>query len=436
MTLGQHSLRNVCPIFASLHVKTMKTLLFLLIFFAWLVYYAFTAASIGLEYLDEPARQLWLAGYSVIGICALASLVVYRRLSDNGWPNAVVKYTVHTLIAVFLGMLATAAVMFVGDVLIGIKAVFTGLHVAWAAPASAESTVISRSPFVGQLALFSGGLLFLGLLYGVSRRYRYQVRTVQVPIGGLPKAFHGLRVVQLSDIHSGSFDNPAAVRRGVDKVMALKPDLILFSGDLVNNRADEFEPYLDIFTHLRAPLGVYSVLGNHDYGDYVRWPSLAAKQENLRRLMDYQRRAGWQLLLNESTTLHKDGDYLTLLGVENWSGRGAFSRYGNLTRALSGTSRNQPAILLSHDPSHWMAEVVTTHPQIVLTLSGHTHGMQFGFESRWLRWSPVQYFYKQWAGLYQQGRQYLYVNRGFGFLGYLGRLGMPPEITLLELVRA
>src|SRR5690606_61695 len=193
--------------------------LFLLIFFAWLGYYAFAAVSTGLYYVDEPARHLWLAGYSVIGLCALVSPIIYRRLSNNGWPNALVKYTVHTLIAVFLGQFAMAAVMFVGDLLIGIKAVFTGLHMAWAVPALAESTVISRSPFVGQLAMLSGGLLFLGLLYGVTRRYRYQVRTVQVPINGLPKAFHGLRVVQLSDIHSGSFDNPAAVRRGVDKVM-------------------------------------------------------------------------------------------------------------------------------------------------------------------------------------------------------------------------
>lgn len=414
----------------------MRTLLFLLIFFGWLVYYAFTAVYTGLSGVDEPARQLLLAAFTGIGLCALISPLVYRRLSDNGWPSALVKYTVHTLIAVFLGQLLMAAVMFIGDLWIGVKAVFTGLHTAWAAPASAENTAISRSPFVGQFAMLSGGLLFLSLLYGVSRRYRYQVRTVRIPVDGLPEAFHGLRIVQLSDIHSGSFDNPNAVRRGVDKAMSLAPDLILFSGDLVNNRADEFKPYLTIFAHLRAPMGVYSVLGNHDYGDYVRWPSSAAKQENLHRLMQYQRQAGWRLLLNESATLHKDGDTLTLLGVENWSGRAAFSRYGSLEQALSGTPVDRPAILLSHDPSHWTAEVVGRHPQIVLTLSGHTHGMQFGIESRWFKWSPVQYFYKQWAGLYQQGRQFLYVNRGFGFLGYLGRLGMPPEITLLELVRA
>lgn len=401
----------------------MRLLIFLFIFFAWLAYYSFIAVYTGLRYLEEPARPLLLATYSLVGLCALVSPFVYRRLSENGWPNAFVKYTVHTLIALFLSQFVMAAVMFVGDVLTGVKALFT-----------VDGPAIARSPFIGQLAMLSGGLLFLGLLYGVSRRYRYQVRTVRVPISGLPEGFHGLRIVQLSDIHSGSFDNPEAVRRGVNQALALQPDLVLFSGDLVNNRADEFAPYLDIFAQLHAPLGVYSVLGNHDYGDYVRWPSRLAKEENLKRLMHYQRQAGWRLLLNESVTLHKDGDTLTLLGAENWSGRASFSRYGNLNQALQGTPRDQPAILLSHDPSHWTAEVVGAHPQIVLTLSGHTHGMQFGIESRWVRWSPVQYFYRQWAGLYQQGQQYLYVNRGFGFLGYLGRLGMPPEITLIELV--
>ena len=414
----------------------MRTLLFFLLFLVGAVYYAFTAVHTGLRGVDEPTRQVLMVAYGLISVGALASPVMYIRWSSLGWPNAAVKQTVHTLVAVFLGQIIMASVMFVGDLLIGISALLTGLQTAWATTASSSAHTISRSPIAGQLAMFSGGMLTLGLLYGVSRRYRYQVRTAQIPINDLPKAFHGLRVVQLSDIHSGSFDNPDAVSKGVAMVMALKPDLILFSGDLVNNRADEFEPYLDIFAKLRAPLGVYAVLGNHDYGDYIRWPSPSAKQENLHTLIQYQRQAGWRLLLNESVVIQKDGDSITLVGVENWSSRATFFRYGNLAKALSGMPVDRPAILLSHDPSHWEAEVVGTYPQIALTLSGHTHGMQFGIESRWLRWSPVQYFYKQWAGLYQRGHQYLYVNRGFGFLGYLGRLGMPPEITLLELVAA
>jgi len=414
----------------------MRTLIFLFLFFAWLVYYGLTAVYTGFRNLDETTLRIVMATHTLLVVAAVASPFFYRRWSERGWPHPVVKYTIHTLIALFIGLLAMAAVVFIGDLVVGLKAIVLGIFAAFTSSSFSAASTITRSPLMAQLAIATGTLLFLGLLYGVTRRYRYQVRRVQVPVDNLPPAFQGLRIVQLSDIHSGSFDNPKAVRKGVATAVALQPDLILFSGDLVNNRADEFEPYLPIFAQLRAPLGVYSVLGNHDYGDYIPWPSTEAKQENLRRLIRYQQQAGWKLLLNESVTLHKGNDALTLLGVENWSGRAGFSRYGDLARALEGTPTDQPAILISHDPSHWLAEVADVHPQIALTLSGHTHGMQFGIESRWFRWSPVQYMYKQWAGLYQHGRQYLYVNRGFGFLGYLGRLGMPPEITLLELVQA
>ncbi|MBK1440249.1 metallophosphoesterase [Parapedobacter sp. ISTM3] len=409
---------------------------YFLVFFAGTVYYAFTAVYTGLKDMDVPTRHVLIAAYLLVSAGALVSPVMFSRWSSIGWPSAALKHTVHALIAVLLGQIVMASVMFMSDLLVGVRAVWVVLQTAWSATPSSGTTNLSRSPIAGQLAMLSGGMLTIGLLYGVSRRYRYQVRTVKIPIRGLPKAFHGLRIVQLSDIHSGSYDNPDAVSKGVDMAMALRPDLILFSGDLVNNRAAEFKPYLDIFARLRAPLGVFSVLGNHDYGDYVRWPSLSAKQHNLQTLLHYQRLAGWRVLLNESVTIKKNGDALVVAGVENWSGRAAFSRYGNLAKALSGISGEPPVILLSHDPSHWEAEVVGAYPQIALTLSGHTHGMQFGIESKWLRWSPVQYFYKQWAGLYQRGSQYLYVNRGFGFLGYLGRLGMPPEIALLELVEA
>ncbi len=414
----------------------MRGFLIFLVFLAAVAYYAFTAVHTGLHDVDGTARTLLLSAYGFLSLGALTSPLLFARWSSTGWPNAVVKYTVHAFIAVLLGQVLMAAVMFASDLLTGLRAVLVFAKTAWAATPTGGADGISRSPLAGQLAMGAGGLLTLGLLYGVTRRYSYRVRTVRIPVRGLPEGFRGLRIVHLSDIHAGSFDHPQAVARGVGKAMALRPDLILFSGDLVNNRAGEFEPYLDIFARLRAPLGVYSVLGNHDYGDYVRWPSAQAKQRNLHTLMAYQRRAGWRLLLNEAVTLERGGDALTLIGVENWSGRASFSRYGDLAKALSGTPPGRPAILISHDPSHWDAEVAGTHPHIALTLSGHTHGMQFGIESRWFRWSPVQYVYKQWAGLYQRGHQYLYVNRGFGFLGYLGRLGMPPEIALLELVEA
>lgn len=414
----------------------MRSLFFFLLFLAAVVYYAYTAVHTGLRDVDAPTGNVLMVAYGLISLGALISPILFSRWSSAGWPNTTVKHTVHTLIAVLLGQILMAAVMFAGDLLLGIRGVLLVVKTAWAATPTGQADGVSRSPLAGQLAMLSGGLLTLGLLYGVTRRYRYQVRRVQIPVQGLSDAFHGLRIVHLSDIHAGSFDHPQAVARGIEKAMALQPDLVLFSGDLVNNRADEFKPYLDIFARLHAPLGVYSVLGNHDYGDYVRWPSSRAKQENLHMLMEYQHQAGWQLLMNEAVILQKNGDAMTLIGVENWSGRASFSRYGNLANALSGIPTDRPAILISHDPSHWDAEVAGIHPQIALTLSGHTHGMQFGIESRWFKWSPVQYVYKQWAGLYQHKHQYLYVNRGFGFLGYLGRLGMPPEIALLELVKA
>jgi len=267
----------------------------------------------------------------------------------------------------------------------------------------------------------------------MGNRYRYQVRKIQLRFDNLPSAFNGLRVVHLSDIHSGSFTDHAAVERGLEKVLALQPDLILFTGDLVNNVATEMAPYIDLFSRLKAPLGVFSVLGNHDYADYVKWDSDLEKQANLESLKNIQERMGWRLLLNEQIVVEKGGEQILLLGVENWSAKLRFPKYGDLAKAYGAGSTAPFKILMSHDPSHWKAEVCERYKDIDLTLSGHTHGMQFGVELPGVRWSPVQYFYEEWAGLYEQERQKLYVNTGFGFIGYPGRVGMLPEITLIEL---
>ena len=250
----------------------------------------------------------------------------------------------------------------------------------------------------------------------------------------LPSEFKGLRIIQISDIHSGSLDDPEAVSKGVDLIMREKPDLILFTGDLVNNQAEEVNPYLKIFGQLKAPMGVYSVLGNHDYGDYVSWPSEVAKRENLDALKQHHVDLGWRLLLNEHVLLERNSQQIALIGIENWGARG-FAKYGDMKKAVAGLEHvNVPIkILLSHDPSHWEAEVRKEYRDIDLTLSGHTHGMQFGIDIPGFKWSPVQYVYKQWAGLYQDENQSLYVNRGYGFIGYQGRVGILPEITLIEL---
>jgi predicted MPP superfamily phosphohydrolase len=285
------------------------------------------------------------------------------------------------------------------------------------------------------MALIVGGIALGGFIWGITNRYRYKIRRVRLAFGNLPEAFKGMKIVQISDIHAGSFDRHEAVARGVQQVMAESPDIIFFTGDLVNNKADEVQPYVDIFSQLKAPLGVYSTLGNHDYGDYVQWPSAQAKTKNLEWLKETHGKMGWRLLMNEHVLLEKGNDRIAVLGIENWSAKANFPKYGDLSRAHAGLGKDIPfKILLSHDPSHWDAQVRKQFPDINLTLSGHTHGMQFGVEIPGLKWSPVQYVYQKWAGLYREGAQYLYVNRGFGFLGYPGRLGILPEITVIELV--
>ncbi len=243
-----------------------------------------------------------------------------------------------------------------------------------------------------------------------------------------------MKIVHISDIHIGSLQDKNAVEAGINKVLQQKPDLILFTGDLVNNKAAEMEGWTDLFSQFRAPLGVYSILGNHDYGDYVAWPSLEAKQNNLQQLKQIHAGMGWRLLMNEHVVLEKEGQKIALLGIENWGAKGRFPKYGRMQEAYPGTESIPFKILMSHDPSHWDAQVRTIYPDIDLMLSGHTHGMQFGMENPFFKWSPVQWMYKQWAGLYEEGGQKLYVNRGFGFIGYPGRVGILPEITLLELV--
>jgi predicted MPP superfamily phosphohydrolase len=224
-----------------------------------------------------------------------------------------------------------------------------------------------------------------------------------------------------------------AVEKGVRKLMEQEPDLVFFTGDLVNNVATEMDGFIDIFSNIKAPLGVYSILGNHDYGDYVKWPSKDAKEANLNRLKQIHGEMGWRLLLNEHVTIEKDGETIALIGIENWGAKGNFSRYGDLQKAYDGAAAHPFKILLSHDPSHWEAQVCKDYKDIDLMFSGHTHGMQFGVEIPGFRWSPVQYMYKHWAGVYRNNKQKLYVNRGFGFLGYPGRVGILPEITLIEL---
>jgi len=293
---------------------------------------------------------------------------------------------------------------------------------------------ISRSIFLSWTGMIMGGGLFGSLVYGFGNKYRYQLTRLQLSFQNLPSAFRGLKIAHISDIHSGSFTDKAAVKRGVQKILNQQPDIILFTGDLVNNRSDEMEEYTEVFKELNAPMGVFSIFGNHDYGDYTQWESHEEKAQNLERLKKVHSDLGWRLMLDENIVIDKNGEKISLIGVQNISGKSRFKSYGDLPKAYSGVEKSHFKILMSHDPSHWDAEVRKNFPDIDLMLAGHTHGMQFGVEIPGFKWSPVQYVYKQWAGLYEEGNQKLYVNRGFGFIGYPGRVGILPEISIIELV--
>ena len=294
---------------------------------------------------------------------------------------------------------------------------------------------ISRSTFLSQLSLITAGIPFSSLMYGIFQNaYNYQVHHIDITLPKLPKVFNGLKIVQISDIHTGSFVFKEPIQKGIDIINKLGADIIFFTGDLVNTKTDEVNGFIDLFKQIKSKNGVISILGNHDYGDYKDWSSPKAKAKNLDDMIESHKKLGWQLLRNEHTIFEKDGKKIGIIGVENWSAHKNFTKYGDLKKSVEQMPKDiDLKILLSHDPSHWDAEVSQTYQDIDLTLAGHTHGMQFGVEIPGWKWSPVKYLYKQWAGLYKKGAQYLYVNRGFGFIGYPGRVGILPEITLITL---
>lgn len=298
-----------------------------------------------------------------------------------------------------------------------------------------KTTVPGRRKFIRQAGLFLAAIPFSSMLYGVARgKYDFRVNKIKLEFENLPVSFEGFRLVHISDIHSGSFDQEDAIRRGIGLINDEKPDVICFTGDLVNNDSREIEPFIDDFKKLKAPYGIYSTLGNHDYGDYKSWDSAEAKQKNMELLYEYQEKMGFKLLNNEHAVLEKNGEHLGIYGVENW-GNPPFPQRGDLDSALKGGENVLFKVLMSHDPTHWEKKILKHPTHFDLTLAGHTHGMQFGVEIPGFKWSPIKYIYPQWAGLYKKASQLLYVNRGFGFLGFPGRVGIWPEITVFEFHR-
>ena len=291
-----------------------------------------------------------------------------------------------------------------------------------------------RRKFISQITLTLASIPFGALLYGMYRgKYNYKVFSYELEFDDLPVSFDGFKLTHISDIHCGSFDNPEKVKYGIDLINKQDSDVIMFTGDLVNNVSKELNPWKDLFSSLKAEHGVYSILGNHDYGDYMSWDNDQDKINNLENLKKIQNEMGFKLLLNENDFIIKNGEKLAIIGVENW-GAGGFKKSGDLNKAIEGVSNADFKILLSHDPSHWNNQVVPHNFIFPLTLSGHTHGMQFGIDiPGWIKWSPIKWRYPEFAGLYQKAKQYLYVNRGFGYLAYPGRVGMWPEITVITL---
>ncbi|MDX1906463.1 MAG: metallophosphoesterase [Bacteroidia bacterium] len=381
-----------------------------------------------------PVARIRLLG----GVVILVSVLTLAGITVLRWPLAFqLGATGRALVLmwVFSGIAARMVLMVFGltDDLRR-TLIWITRRVRPAPPVPAPGEPISRSAFLAKTGLLLAATPVAGISWGIlSGAHDYRVRRQIIYLPGLPKAFDGMRIVQLSDIHAGSFWNKTAVEGGVTMAMAEKPDLILFTGDLVNDQAVEMRDYTTIFSRLRAPMGVYSVLGNHDYGNYTQWRNPADKLANQQDIRAVHKTMGWELLINEHRLLRTGSDAIALLGVENWAAKGNFPQYGRLSDAWKGTEEAPAKILLSHDPSHWDAEILTRFPDIGLTLSGHTHGMQLGIETPHIKWSPAQYIYDQWAGLYEKNGQQLYVNRGFGYIGYPGRIGIPPEITVIEL---
>ena len=401
--------------------------LFFILFFSLIEYYAYQAIrTLGLN-------RFLTALYWIVSLLIFGNFI-YHTLNfsrSTGFTHAI-SYAIGAFLALTLFQLVIVFFLLFEDII----RIPQALYRFFVSPEYGDF-LPQRRKFLSQMAVALAALPFASLLIGMIKgKYNYKVLHYALEFDDLPEAFDGFTLTQISDIHSGSFDNAKKVAYGVDLINAQKSDVILFTGDIVNNKASELVPWKSIFSKLEAPQGKYSVLGNHDYGDYTEWPTEKDKENNLADLIKMQEEMGFRVLLNETHFFEKEGARIALIGVENW-GKGGFKKSGDLVQASKEVNSDDFKILMSHDPSHWEAKVLP-HPYTYhLTLSGHTHGMQFGIEiPGWIKWSPVKWRYKQWAGLYQEKEQWINVNRGFGFLGYPGRVGIWPEITVITLKRS
>lgn len=394
-----------------------------IIAFALLTIYGFQAIK------TVTKQPFFYYVFILIALLVLGNFIFQFTTASEGRVLSPIKSYAFGFLLAFMALnLVLLPILLAEDILRGMTSLYDKLVT------KDDFFVASRRKFVSQMALGLAAIPFSSLLYGmVQGKYNFRVLSYTLHFEDLPEAFDGYKITQLSDIHSGSFDNKEKIEYAVDLINKQESDVLLFTGDMVNNKATEMLPWKSTFERLKAKDGKFSVLGNHDYGDYVEWDTPAEKVKNLEDLKTIQKEIGFDLLLNDSRFLEKEGQRLAIIGVENW-GKGSFKKAGDLKKASAQIHPDDFKILMSHDPSHWDAEVVNDDYHYHLTLSGHTHGMQFGIEiPGWIKWSPIKWRYKQWAGIYESVGQYINVNRGFGYLGYPGRVGIWPEITVIEL---
>ncbi len=385
-----------------------------------------------LQALKTIAKQPWWSYlYILVSLGVMVNFIYQFTVGEEtGRVLSISKsYAFGLLLTILTFNTITIIFLFSEDlfrIVVGLYQKFFGADKDFSLPA--------RRRFLSLIALGVAAVPFGALLYGMYKgKYNFKVLKYDLEFDDLPDGFDGYQITQISDIHSGSFDNRKMIEYGIELINKQKSDVLLFTGDMVNNMTSEMLPWADLFASLEAKDGKYSILGNHDYGDYIPWETERAKQQNLEDLKNLQKEMGFDLLLNEHRYLKKGADKIALIGVENW-GKGGFKKAGDLQKAASQIRENDFKILMSHDPSHWEMEVINDPYHYHLTLSGHTHGMQFGIEiPGWIKWSPVKWRYPYWAGIYKEMGQFINVNRGFGFLGYPGRVGIWPEITVITL---
>jgi uncharacterized protein len=402
-------------------------ILFLILFILGLDLYAYTAISSLFPNWTKSSKQLLSTIYWAIPIVTILFLIL-TTIVDTSIFNKNIYITFRTIL--FMLYICKFFMCFVFLFDDGRRSIVQVIN-----HFTKETTFSpSRNRFITQIGIAIGTLPFGLLSYGMIRnRYRFTMFRETLPILNLADNLIGLKIIQISDIHSGSYLSKEPLYNVIDLINKENPDLVFFTGDLVNNVASEMHPYMDVFDKIKSKHGVYSIFGNHDYGDYVRWDSEEEKMQNKKDLIAVHSKLGWNLMLNENKILDINGEKIGLIGLENFSALPQFPKYGKLAESYKGIEEAPLKILLSHDPTHWDFEVIPNFKDIQITLAGHTHGGQFGIEIPGFKWSPVKFMYKQWAGLYSKDNQHLYVNRGLGMLGYPGRVGILPEISVLTL---